>query len=123
MSSGVKMKITVERLRQIIREELELVKEEDVAATVKSWLDDRKPTTDVSRKKAASELAKKLASSGKGRADIDTAIKAVRKDIHAAKDTDQSKQDKLAALGAALDDPETTASFSTASKTKLPPLV
>lgn len=118
------MKITVSRLRQIIREELSVLKEEeDVTVAVKSWLDDKKPTTDVSRKKVAGELAKKLASSGKGRADIDTALKNVRKDIHAAKDTDQTKQNKLAALSAALDDPETTASFSTASKSKLPPLV
>lgn len=118
------MKIKLEELRQIIREELARLQEsDDAAGQIKMWLDDKKPTTDVSRKKMAKELAKKLAS-GSGRANLDRALQTVRKDIHAAKDTDQSKQDKLAALSAELDDPDALFAFaSTSGKSKLPPLV
>ena len=137
------MNITVKRLKQIIREELalanitedEILPKPAVTSTsaspgrdpmddVKAWLDDRKPTTDVSRKKTASDLDKKIAAGDSGRANVDTALQGVRKDLHAKKDTDQTKQDKLAALGAALDDPETTAGYSTSSsRSKLPPMV
>jgi hypothetical protein len=119
------MKITVDRLRQIIKEELEQhlseAGDEDPVAAVAAWLDDRKPTTDVSRKKVAADLAKKIASGPKGRADVDLALRDVRKDVHAKKDS--AKQDKLNALSAALEDPETTAAFASTGKSKLPPLV
>lgn len=121
------MKITRARLVQIINEEVTKLREElsegDPLDAVNAWLNDAKPTTDVSRKKTASELAKKLASGEKGRADIDMALRATRKDVHAK--NDHARQEKLNALTSALEDPETTAGFSTsgATRSKLPPMV